>query len=293
MDNMDSVITQDIEFECKDAAIKGQLFAPLCPPRHAIVIHAATGVPQTRYVKFARWLTEAEQAAVLIYDYRDMGRSAQGHLKNSKLKMSDWGVDDQSAALDWLVDRHPDLPVTVIGHSLGGLFVPWHAKAENVSRVIAIASGPAYVSRHPLSYMPQVLLFWYALGPALVKLFGYLPGKLSGLGSDLPANVYWQWRRWCTSRQFNRVDWGKEMPVPDLTRVKADVFLFGMADDVMIPPACGRLLAQYYPAAKVRFTEIFPASYGLSEIGHINVFSERCKAVWPVLMGRGGVEVCG
>lgn len=266
--------------------LAGYLFRPRGPIRNAIVIHPATGVPQRRYAKFARWAAEHEQAAVLTYDYRDTGISGQKPAHRSRVSMSDWGIEDQSAALDYLCEAFPDRPVTVIGHSLGGMFVPWHRQAETVSRIVAIASGPAHFTRHPLSYMPQVLWFWFLGGPLLTALFGYLPGRLSGFGADLPGRVYWQWRRWCTSKTFNRVDWGTVMPTPDLARVKADVTLIGFSDDVMIPPKSVRMLAAYYPAANVAYRKIAPKHHGLKAVGHLGMFSERCKAVWPALLER-------
>ena len=266
--------------------LAGHLFKPDGPIRNAIVIHPATGVSQMRYVKFARWVAQHEQAAVLIYDYRHTGLSGQLHPRQSHVSMSDWGIADQSAALDYLCEAYPGRPVTVMGHSLGGLCVPWHKRAGEVSRIIAVASGPAYVARHPLSYMPQVLWFWFLGGPLLTALFGYLPGRLSGFGVDLPANVYWQWRRWCTSKAFNRGDWGTVMPMPDLARVKADVTLIGFTDDVMITPPSVQMLGAFYPAANLACRIIAPGTHGLEAIGHLGMFSERCQAVWPALMER-------
>ena len=276
----------EVRFDCLNDTISGQFFLPDANPCLAIVIHPATGVPQRQYVKFARWLSAEKRAAVLIYDYRGMGSSRQGKLSQVKLCMSDWGVDDQSAALDFLCESFPDLPIWVIGHSLGGVCLPWHKRAGEVSRLVAIASGPANIFRHPWSYMPQVLAFWYLAGPLLTALYGYLPGRMIGLGADLPRNVYWQWRRWCLSRSFYRVDWGGKMPMPDLTRVKADIKLVGINDDVMVTPASVQMLATTYPTAKLRYTEIYPKSFGLEAIGHIGVFSERCKAVWPTLIAE-------
>lgn len=268
------------------AVLQGHVFAPDAgPPRIAIVLHPATGVPQSYYAKFAQWLAVGHQAAVLTYDYRDMGASARGPMKAARASMADWGVLDQSAALDALCGRFPDVPVWVVGHSLGGMYVPWHDKAGRIERIIAVASGPAYFMRHPLLYLPLVFWFWFIAGPVLTTLFGYLPGKRAGLGADIPAAAFWQWRRWCLSRDFNRMDWGKDLPVPDLTRIKSEVRLVGISDDKMIPPVSVKMLAAYYPAARVSYREITPASIGGRGIGHLRVFSERCKAAWPVIMG--------
>ncbi|MEI8147293.1 MAG: alpha/beta fold hydrolase [Alphaproteobacteria bacterium] len=273
-----------IEIKASGAKLVGRLYEPSGAPRAAVVLHAATGVPQSYYAKFASWLATTEQVTVMTYDYRDFGESAVCSVRLSGASMVDWGVKDQSAALDALCERFPSLPIWVVGHSLGGMYLPFHTGADRVARVIAVAAGPAYWAKHPLSYMPQVILFWFLLGPIATWILGYLPGKRLGLGADLPAQVYWQWRRWCLSPAFNRADWGKALPNPDLKSVKADVTLVGIGDDVMIPPYFVRALANYYPAARIDYREIAPKDIGSSAIGHLRLFTERCRAAWPVIM---------
>lgn len=278
---------EPVTIHAEGARLQGYLYAPETPPQRAIVLHPATGVPQSYYARFARWLTTAYGAAVLTYDYRDMGESATGPLKDARSDMADWGIKDQSAALDMLIARYPALPVWVIGHSLGGMFASWHDRADRVERVVAVAAGPAYFLKHPARFLPLVLLFWLVLGPVTTWLFGYTPGKHSGIGADLPPRVFWQWRRWCMSRTFHQPEWGRAMPVPDFTRFKGEVTLVGIADDVMIPPPRVRLLARYYPAAAgIEYREIAPKSVGAAGIGHLRIFSERCKAAWPQIMAQ-------
>ena len=118
---------------CGDGALlAGKLFKPENKPRTAIVIHGATAVPCRYYESFARWLSSARQAAVLIYDYRDYGSSARGHLRRARATMAVWGIKDQDAALGFLCKRYPDLPVEVIGHSMGGMFLAFHKNAARV-----------------------------------------------------------------------------------------------------------------------------------------------------------------
>ena len=276
-----------VAISAEGARLKGYIYSPDGPPLRAIVIHPATGVPQSYYTKFAQWLTANYGAAVLTYDYRDLGESAVGPMKHARADMADWGLKDQSAALDFLCSCYPTLPVWVVGHSLGGMFTACHESADRVERVIAVAAGAAYFLRHPPHFLPLVLMFWLVLGPVTTRLFGYLPAKYSGIGADLPAGAFWQWRRWCLSRTFHRVDWGRAMPVPDLTRLKSPVTLIAISDDVLMPPASVRRLAQCYPAAtQIEYREIDPKSVGLSAIGHLRILSERCKAAWPLLMER-------
>jgi predicted alpha/beta hydrolase len=273
-----------VKIPVSDSFIIGQVLNPSGPANIAVVIHPATGIPQTYYFAFAKWICQQQKAVVLIYDYRGTGQSASQPLKDSRLCMSDWGVEDQAAALDWICTAAGDLPVWVIGHSLGGMFSSWHPKAGRIKRLIAIASGPAHLTRHPRSFLPKVYWFWYLGGPFFTRLFGYMPGKWVGLGADLPAGVYWQWRRWCLSPDFNRRDWGREFPAPDLGAVTATVDLIGITDDPMIPPASVKLLEEFYPAATTRYREIVPAEFGLPMIGHMAVFSRRNQVVWPFLI---------
>ncbi len=266
-------------------SLAGLLFKSAAPPRVAIVLHGATGVPRDYYARFAAWVAEARQAAVLIYDYRDCGHSARGPVKQARATMADWAIRDQAAALEWLYQNFPDLPLEVIGHSLGGLGLLFHERADQVVRMVAVASGPAHWSRHPPGFLPKALAFWYLAGPLLTILLGYMPGWVLGQGAHLPAGAYWEWRRWCVTRGFYRRDWGRRLPQPDLSRMKGRLRLVAIADDPMLPPPVVRDLAGFYPAAQVENHLIEPATAGVANIGHLRVFSERCRAVWPVLAG--------
>jgi predicted alpha/beta hydrolase len=253
-------------------------------PQMAVVLHGATGVPAGYYSAFAGWLAAEHNAAVLTYDYRDFASSATGHPRASTALMSDWGIHDQGAALTWMARRWPDLPLRVIGHSLGALWLAFHADITRVDRVVGVASGPAYWRNHPLSYMPAVIWFWWLGGPAAVTAMGYMPGSALGLGPNLPAGVYWQWRRWCMRPDFARSDWGSLLPQPDLTRARFALTSVALADDVLIPPNFAARLADFYPSAPSQAQVIVPADHGLSQIGHTGVFTRRCAAAWPAIV---------
>jgi predicted alpha/beta hydrolase len=252
-------------------------------PTSVVVLHGATGVARDYYKRFAVWLAAETSAAVLIYDYRDQGASLSGSLRASNATMGDWAIHDQAAALEEAFRSHPDLPVDVIGHSLGAMGLPFHEQATRVRGMTAVASGPAHWTRHPWPYRALPILFWFGLGPIATALAGYTPGRLLGLGADLPAGAFWQWRRWCTNADFHRVDWGGAMPEPDLGRFRGKLTLVAVADDPMIPPPVVRDITRFYPNAEVTERLVEPAALGLSAIGHIRVFSPANKAAWGML----------
>jgi predicted alpha/beta hydrolase len=274
---------ENVAFAAADGRrLRGRLLAGP-DPAAAVVVHPATGVPAGYYLPFAEWLADTHNVAVLLYDYRDFGWSDAVHPRQSRASMSDWGLLDQSGALDFALDRFPDRPVRVLGHSLGGMWMAFHARIAEVDRAVAVASGPAYWLHHPLRYMPAVVAFWWLIGPVATATMGYLPGKRIGLGADLPKAVYWQWRRWCLSPRFARIDLGKTLPMPDVEAARFDLTLIAAADDLTIPPAMARQLADFYPRANVREDILHPAASGGRAIGHLGMFTKGNRAIWPRL----------
>lgn len=222
--------------------------------------------------------------ACLTYDYRDMGRSSSGPMQQSKADMVDWGVSDQVAARRAMRREVPHTPLWVIGHSLGAMLLPNQPDTEDIARVIAVASGFVHHSDHPWPYRAKASAFWYALGPVPTRLAGYLPGKQLGLGADLPAQVFWQWRRWCTSRAFYAADIGGRLP-PARWTARAAVRLVTFADDTLAPAHCTRRLARAFGRRAVQ-VEIDPEQYGLSSVGHSGMFLRRNSALWPHLIAE-------
>ncbi|MEM8754002.1 MAG: hypothetical protein AAGF90_13570, partial [Pseudomonadota bacterium] len=195
----------------KGATLTGRWREPSGRAAAVAVVHPAAGVPQSYYAAFAGWLARERSVAVLTYDYRDFGASLARPIREAKATMGDWGAMDQAAALAAArrrAEAEPGgaAPLWAIGHSLGGMMTGFHPDAAAVDRLIAVASGPVHWRDHPASYMPQVFAFWAAAGPASTAALGYLPGRALGLGADLPRGVYWQWRRWCLTPGFWRVD---------------------------------------------------------------------------------------
>lgn len=275
-----SVKVTPVTFLSGEHMLQGHLTAPATKPDTIAVLNAATGVPARFYNAFARWLAVEKNIACLTYDYRDFGASARGPMRQSSATMTDWAVHDQEAARRYAASSFPDIPLWVIGHSLGTLCLPFQQNLYSIDRVIAVASGLVHVRDHPWPYQALARLFWFGPFPLAASIFGYLPGKKLRVGSDLPKGVYWQWRRWCTRRDFFARDFGNELPFPDWMALKCAIKFVAIADDVMIPPATVWRLMQCYPAASKTQLALQPQDYELDEIGHIGVFSERCSVTW-------------
>ena len=142
------------------------------------MLHSAAGVPQRFYRHFTAW-ANARGLGVLTYDYRDFGDSAFRPLRESDTIFADWAVRDQAAAQAALADLAPEGPLWVLGHSLGGLGIPFHGYPDRVAKIVTVGAGLGHFTDHPWSYRPKVLAFWFLLGPPATALAGYMPDRKS------------------------------------------------------------------------------------------------------------------
>ena len=263
--------------------LHARLYLTKVPAKAVAVLNGATGVPQGYYAAFAQWLADTQDIICMTYDYRDFGVSAE-KLRSSKATMADWGIHDQQAARDHLSQMFPDLPLWVIGHSLGGLMLSFQRDLDRIDRVITVASGPVNLSDHPFPYRLTAAAYWFAIGPVATWLVGYMPGKRLRFGEDIPAGVYWQWRRWCSNRGAFIADMGDPLPVPDMAGLKAPLKLVAIADDTLVPPHCVWRVMEFHQRAPKSQLTVVPADYGLERIGHIAPFAARNRAIWPALI---------
>lgn len=275
--------SQSLEIEAGGARLSARFFPPQGAARAHMLLHGATGVPQRYYVPFATWAA-AQGIGVLTYDYRDFGESQHRPLKQSDATFADWAVRDQAAAEAKLAELAPEGPLWVLGHSLGGLGFPFITHDPRVERITTVGAGIGHFSDHPWSYRPTALAFWYVVGPLGTALAGYLPGKRLLLGADLPAGVYWQWRRWCTRRDFFQSDIGKSLPEPDFAMQGPTLRMFAVEDDVVVPPVAVRRYVAAFPEGRVAYRMLRPTEFGLQSLRHIEIFQKRNAAAWPTIV---------
>lgn len=68
------------------------------------MICPATGITKNFYHSFATWLSE-QGYDVLSFDFRGIGGSLHGSLKQSTASINDWGVLDIPCAIDTLLEK--------------------------------------------------------------------------------------------------------------------------------------------------------------------------------------------
>ncbi|WP_300072676.1 hypothetical protein [uncultured Ruegeria sp.] len=283
LDTQQRVLTEDFRFPSGPAMLSARLYRPVSEPEIVIVLNSATGVPRDYYRYFAQWLAEEQGMACLTYDYRDFGHSLSGDLNKSTVTMADWALIDMPAARAEMRRRFPKAKQWTIGHSVGAMLGPVQPDIGQIDRMIGVCSGLVTLKDHPWPYRALAWLFWYGHAPLLARLLGYLPGKAIGFGTDLPASVYWQWRKWCTAPLNYVPEIGLDLPAAKWSETGTPADLFAFEDDEMVPSdAVWRLADLYGPDTKQHL--LSASEFGLTEVGHIGAFARRNAAVWPRLI---------
>lgn len=260
--------------------LKARLFSPQArDTTRVVVIAPAMGVRQAYYEPFARWLA-SQGLAVVTFDYRGMGDSAPASLKGFAADIGDWALRDLPAVVDAVAARHPGLPMSYVGHSLGGQIFGLLPNRERFDHVLTVASGSGYskLNAKPLRYYAWWL--WHVVAPLSIAFSGYFPGRRLKKVGDLPAGVMRQWRRWCLHPDY--VGSEGEAVKAQYAQVRTPITALIFPDDEYMTDRGIRRLHSLYASAPVRFETVLPRALGLGRIGHFGFFRDKMQAVlWP------------
>ncbi|MFE6970953.1 serine aminopeptidase domain-containing protein [Isoptericola sp. NPDC057653] len=252
-------------------------------PRGVVVIHPATAVPERLYTGFAEFLAARGYVAV-TYDYRGTGRSGSPR-EHRGLRMRDWMSDDVPAVAAWARPRFGDVPQLAVGHSIGGHALALGNGSRGLAGFVTIASHVAATSTIPdRAERARVRLILRALGPATARVLGYVPGRRTGLGEDMPAAAMLEWSRWSTMPGYFFDD-PTMTATADAARVTGDVLAVGFTDDPWATPAQIDAITNHLTAARVERRTWSPADGGVEQIGHLGFFRRGLRdTLWPELL---------
>ncbi|MFZ5722216.1 MAG: alpha/beta fold hydrolase [Pseudomonadota bacterium] len=253
----------------------------------SVLIVPAMGVPQAYYQPFATWLANHGYLA-MTFDYRGMGLSKRGSLRDVDADVLTWAQQDAAAALEALSARGPALPVTWVGHSLGGQILPFVPNRARVAKMITVGTGSGYWKENSPQLKRSVWLLWYGVAPLTMPLFGYFPGRLFNMVGDLPRGVMTQWRRWCLDPEY-AVGAEGEAARAAFSSLKTPIVSLSFTDDEFMSAANTASIHGFYSGAPKAMIRIDPRDAGLKRIGHFGFFRRDmadplwAKYVLPVL----------
>lgn len=247
--------------------------------RGSVLVVPAMGVPQAYYQPFAAWLANHGYLAV-TFDYRGMGLSRHGPLRRVQADVFTWAEQDTATVLDAITARAPGVPLTWIGHSLGGQILPFVPNRTRVAKMITVGTGSGYWKENSPPLKKRVWLLWYGVAPLTLPLFGYFPGSLFNMVGDLPRGVMQQWRRWCLHPEY-AVGVEGEPVRARFAAVKTPILSLSFTDDEFMSAANTRSLHAFYTGAPKAMLRIDPRDAGVKRIGHFGFFRrDMADAVW-------------
>lgn len=254
---------------------------PAGAPRAQVVIAPAMAIPQRFYYAFTTFLAGLGYR-VWTFDYRGMGESRLGPLRSCEADLNTWVRCDFDAMVRHARACDADLPLFVLGHSLGGQTTPLLPSAPQVDGLINIAVGSGALRHNQPRLRRKALLLWHVLVPLFCKTLGYFPGKRLGVIGDVPRGAMLQWRDWCLTPDYLLS--GEPGAREAYGRATYPVLGLTFADDELLREAGSRMLHQAYTAAEVDYRVIHPRDHRLSRIGHFGFFKpEQGKMLWPLV----------
>lgn len=260
---------QAVRFDAWDGhPLTGHWTLPAEPTR-VTVIHPATAVPQRYYLAFASWLA-ARGHAVFVYDYRGIGLSRSGSLRGFRASMDEWIHSDAPAAMQHARTRFPDLPLSVVGHSMGGHALIMNGTLTHATSAAFVGSGSGYWGFTRGLLRLQRLTVWNVLFPGFLNTLGYVPGW-AGIGEDLPHGVASQWRNRCMNPAYFESRIADEIR-QNLRDLQFTVRSYAFTDDDYINPDAVNDFAQYFPEGRFELRTLSPAQAGRRSIGHFRAF---------------------
>lgn len=247
-----------------------------------VLLCPATGVKQHFYLRFVSWLAE-QGHDVLVFDYRGIGLSRHGRLKDSTATLAEWGQQDQVAALEWLLQRTGSDQVVLLGHSAGGQMIGLLPNHHRIARLVGVSASTGWFRAMRPAFGLKARLGLRCLVPLGIWLKGYAPTSKIGLGEDLPAGVARQWGQWCAAGGYatNAI---RHQPEQDFhAQIRTPITVLYAEDDDIANLATVEDLFRTFPAAPKRALPVNPAHHGLKVLGHMNWFRSSHQAVWPLM----------
>ncbi len=263
-----------------DRLLRGRIFEPAKP--HAVmIINPATGYPARFYRSFAEAAAQRGWA-VLAFDYRSQGWSQDRLLHADPATMMDWAVKDIPAAARHICARFPDLPLDVVGHSVGGQFAAFVPGDLPVRRVALLSASSGYWGKQtaPLKYLAW--LFWRVIGPAQLATIGFIPKGPLWPGESLPAGVWKDWRDFGVNRNGFLDRFAKAGLLSRYQEFTKPIRAWTPDDDPIANPDTVRWLLECYSAAPGELTLVRRSDLARGAIGHDGLFRPKMADVfWP------------
>lgn len=256
--------------------LSAYLYRPKGEPIGNIIVAGATGVSQRFYKRFAEYACNRGYN-VLTMDYRGIGESKQGSLRDLKMSFIDWGRLDIAAAVDFMA-ANDTLPLFMVGHSYGGHALGLLPNHHKIKAGYFFATGAGWAGWMPLMEALKTHLLWNVVLPVIVAWKGYMAWSMLGMGEDLPVGVYEDWKRWCTYQNYFFDDPSMAAVAQRYGNVRTPAVFANATDDAWALPISRDAFIRGYRNAPIITKDIVPTSEEV--IGHMGYFRSPAAHLW-------------
>lgn len=278
-------IFESLEINCKDGYCLSGRFYPNQKTNHKrypVLICPATGITQHFYQAFAEWLT-TQGYDVLSFDFRGIGRSLHGPLKQSQASIVQWGQLDIPAAIDTLLCKTQAEQVILLGHSAGGQLLGIVPNYQKVAKVIAVSGSTGHIKGLKGKTKLLAPLMFNVIFPLARITQGYGPTQAIGMGENLPKDVAQQWAQFCSKPGYVLNAIGKTVFQDYHAKINCPIISIWSSDDEIATEANVKDLLRLYPNANTQMIELKPKHYAHKAIGHMLMFKKSHQNLWSVI----------
>lgn len=213
----------------------------------------AMGAPAEFYRPLADALAATLAATVACADLRGQGSSRHRARNGADFGYREIVEVDLPALVDQLHESHPERPLYLLGHSLGGqLTVLATERLEaQLAGLILVAAGTAHFRTWPRGHRLRAWLTVQAIR-AVAALLPWYPGRRLGFGGDQPRRVMRDWGHNATTGRY-RFSGSADDPEAGLERVRLPVLSIEIDGDPIAPAgAIEELLGKLAQAPRER-----------------------------------------
>jgi len=230
---------------------------------------------QSFYKDFAEFMA-TKGFCTYTFDYRGIGASRPASLKGLSATLMDWAMDIQ-VVQEYARKKYENLPLFLVGHSMGGQLLGLTKSAANWDAVTTVAVPSGYWGHWSGKYKFRTWLFWHSILPVITKAVGYFPAKKMRLFEDIPKGVALQWAHWGRHPLYMK----RDFPKAYFDKLDCSVRSYSFDDDDEFgPKPAVDWLHQQFVNADVERLHIVPESVELKKIGHFNFFRAKMKSVF-------------
>lgn len=243
-------------------------------PASVVMIMPAMGAHARPYRFMASALATAGHHVITV-DPRGHGQSLPLPRRGVDFSVDDIVRHDMAAVMDHIATTYTDLPVILLGHSLGGHLSTLYM-AENPDAAAALITLTSTHFHYRKIGVPSLVMFGgFSL---LAKIFGYLPGQYVGWGKPSAKTVVRDWARWGITGKFQGSD-GRDM-APAAAALEKPFLSIGFTDDTWLArPAGIDAFNERLPRCQLSRWTLSPEELGVDKLDHFSHLQTGGK-VW-------------